>query len=307
MPELPEVETIRRSLDAAIVGARVDGVTLRRPGYVAGGLEASDLLVGGVIASVRRHGKQQAIVTRDGRALCVQLGMSGQLLLTSGGDASEADDPSHTHVAWSLRNAGGRAVRLLMRDPRRFGGVTTFADVRTLEAEHWSKLGPDALTISDQELARALARTTRAVKAAILDQSLIAGVGNIYADESLHIAGVHPAIPADRLSTAKACRLAGAIRAVLARAVEARGSTMRDYRDPAGDSGGYFANRLVYGRPGEPCRSCGARLRSGSIAQRTTTWCPKCQRSPRSVRIDVIHNEHTSGTIPRDTTARRGG
>ena len=306
MPELPEVETIRRSLDAAIVGAWVEAVTLRRPGYVAGGRGERDLLVGGVIGSTRRHGKQQAIVTRDGRAICVQLGMSGQLLLTPGGKGCEAIDPPHTHVAWSLRDAGGKAVRLLMRDPRRFGGVTTFADMRTLEDEHWAKLGPDALTIGDEQLARALARTTRAVKAAILDQNLIAGVGNIYADESLHIAGIHPRLRADRLTRAKACRLAAAIRDVLARAVEARGSTMRDYRDPAGDSGGYFANRLVYGRAGEPCRSCGATLRSDAVAQRTTTWCPKCQRTPRPARIRVINNKHTSETNTRDT-ANGGG
>lgn len=284
MPELPEVETIRRSLETAIVGGRVEGVTVRRPGYVAGGRTGRDLLVGGVIESVRRHGKQQAIVARDGRALCVQLGMSGQMLLTPGCDG-EAADPTHTHVAWSLRGAGGDTVRLLMRDPRRFGGVRTFADVRILEGECWAKLGPDALTVGDDELAVALSKTGRAVKAAILDQCLVAGVGNIYADESLHRAGVHPGTPADRLSRRRSDRLASAIREVLAEAVEARGSTMRDYRDPAGDSGGYFARRRVYGRGGEACRSCGATLRAGMIGQRTTTWCPKCQRASRGVHV----------------------
>ncbi len=274
MPELPEVETVRRALAATLVGRRVERVDVRRPDYVRGGQTAKNLLVGGVIDRIERHGKQFAVVTRDGRAVCVHLGMSGQALVSEG--MTEA--PSHTHVEWTLNGAARKSTFWRMRDPRRFGGVWTYRTFDSLVQERWSTLGPDGLAIDAAFLHSALKRTDRCVKAALLDQSVIAGVGNIYCDEALHRAGARPQARASAISKARASRLADAIRETLEESIAARGSTIRDYRDANGDAGDFSSRWRVYGRAGLNCLTCGSLLRDGVIAQRTTVWCGRCQR-----------------------------
>ena len=285
MPELPEVETIRRSLSRAIIGARVANVTVARRGYITGVASARALLLDGVVTRVDRRGKQLAIVADNGRSLCLHLGMSGQVLVHA--DA-RTPDPPHTHVRWRLKPTDGPAVVMVMRDPRRFGGVWTFPTFSALAAARWSQLGPDALTIDEADLSRLLRCTRRAVKAALLDQRLLASVGNIYADESLHRARIHPEHPASRLSRRRAFVLAAAIRQTLRIAVNAKGSTIRDYRDATGQLGGYYPHRLVYGRAGEPCPTCGRSLHHGVVAQRTTVWCARCQPRPRGKKHTVF-------------------
>ena len=277
MPELPEVETVRRSLARRAGGARVVSVDLRRPAYVTGARNDRALLLGAQLKRLERRGRQIAIIADSGRALCVNLGMTGGLRVLQG----TALEPTHTHILWRLRTPAGAALRLAMTDPRRFGGVWTFRSFDDLIRARWADLGPDALTVTDEHLADALAGTTRAVKAALLDQRLIAGVGNIYADEALFAAGVHPAHPSHRLARRRAHRLAQAIRATLAQSLEAGGSTIRDYRDADNAAGGYTARHAVYGRSAEPCVRCAGRLGSAVIAGRTTVWCPRCQRRPR--------------------------
>jgi formamidopyrimidine-DNA glycosylase len=197
--------------------------------------------------------------------------MTGQLFVRGAGES--VPEASHIHVRWRMEDGS----RLIFRDPRRFGGVRVFRDVQALE-EHWEALGPDALTITPGALAEALGDSDRAVKAALLDQAAIAGVGNIYADESLFEAGIAPGRLARRVGDAEVVRLAAAIRGVLGRAVEARGTTLRDYVDANGEPGGFRVSHKVYGRSGLACVTCGRRLKSGSLAQRTTVWCPHCQR-----------------------------
>jgi formamidopyrimidine-DNA glycosylase len=289
VPELPEVETVRSDIAPLIVGWRVRAAELLRrdvlvaPGDPFGGfsrqrgkrakpapLFPGDLLEDLTIAGVERRGKHIAILAESRstwRALGVQLGMSGEVRFTSG------DEPAkpHTHARWSFDHG-----KLEFIDPRRFGGLRVFRAQADLAA-HWLALGPDALAITAEQLAENLVHSQRAIKAALLDQGVLAGVGNIYADESLFQAGISPKFRADRLSLAQIDRLAAAIRDVLGHAVRARGSTVRDFKSPAGEAGRYQGEHKVYGRKGQPCPRCTTTLRSTTLAQRSTVWCPTCQ------------------------------
>ena len=297
MPELPEVEHLRRTLEPLVVGRMVSRVRLERRdvvvrasdppgGFSRSGLApttqrvpARELLSGQRVLEIVRHGKQMAIVSDSGRALCVHLGMSGQVLhLPPGARAKQAD---HVHVVWTLDDGS----HVLFRDPRRFGGIWVFASFDALRSTRWSALGPDALTVGGRALHARLGHTARPVKAALLDQSVIAGVGNIYADEALFLSRIHPATRSEDLDATDAARLARAIRGVLRQSIGAGGSTLRDYADAAGAPGKFQLNHRVYGRAGEACTACGISLESAVLAQRTTVWCPLCQpvASPRSI------------------------
>lgn len=276
MPELPEVECVRRTLAPHLLGVRVVGVRVRRADvcecWNALGrcvrLTGRRLLAGQRIAGVERHGKQLAIVADSGAVVCVHMGMTGQLCVHGGAPAR-----AHEHVTWLLDSG----ATLSFRDPRRFGGVWTFPSMALLRARRWSELGPDALTLTGDHLAVALQGSTRAVKAALLDQSVAAGIGNIYADEALFRAGIDPRTRCSRIPVDALHALANAVRDVLGEAVARGGSTLRDYVDANGEQGGAQAAHLVYGRGGEACVRCSARLRQATVAQRTTVWCPACQ------------------------------
>lgn len=269
MPELPEVETVRRSLVPHMVGRSIAAVTVNRADIITGDAAPRALLRGQRITAIERRGKQIALIADSGRAVIVQLGMTGQVLVARAGEAP----PDHVHAVWTLDQG---ATRILFRDPRRFGGLTTLPHPQAL-ASAWANLGPDALTIAGDDLWANLRTTRRSIKAALLDQSVLAGVGNIYADESLFMAGVHPKALTHRLPRDRIERLAESIRTVLARAVQAGGTTLRDYVDANGTRGGYLTQHAVYGRHGQPCTACGNTLKKSSVAQRTTTHCPNCQ------------------------------
>lgn len=310
MPELPEVESVRRALGPLIVGQRVEAVRVHRRDFIdtnpadkearSAAATPRALLVGGVISELRRRGKQLAVITADRRAIVIHLGMTGQLIALAPGETLPKHD--HVHVEWELSDdvgagaqecagAGARGsdraplseaarhtLRLLFRDPRRFGSVRPYITAEALE-EHWSnELGPDALTITAAELHAALRESRMAIKAKLLDQSALAGVGNIYADESLFAAGIRPRRAARSLTRAEFERLARELRATLARAIAAGGSTLRDFISPTGSVGSYQSSHLVYGRTGQPCPRCHKPLRGTTIAQRTTVWCPNCQK-----------------------------
>lgn len=293
MPELPEVETLRRSLEPRLVGRRIVRATLHRrdvlvlPGDPEGGFSraragarpvrfrARDLLAGARVTGLVRRGKQLGVVGRvdpgDQPALCVHLGMSGRLLWAPAGARPALVD--HVHASWRLDDGS----RLVFRDPRRFGGLWAFASVGELERARWGRLGPDALGVTARALAGALAGSRRAIKGALLDQGVVAGVGNIYADEALFAAAIDPRREAGSLDPDQTQALARQLRRVLRRAVRARGSTLRDYVDAEGRAGAFQLSHAVYGRAGQACRSCGGVLESGLVAQRTTVWCPACQ------------------------------
>lgn len=286
MPELPEVEHLRRTLEPRLLGRRVVGATLHRrdvavgPADPPGGfarqrlvvrptrLKPAQLLADAAVERIDRRGKLLAIIAGDGRALGVHLGMTGQLLWAPAGGRLPAD---HVHATWRLDDRS----RLIFRDPRRFGGLW-LAESRD-ELPPWRGLGPDALTLPPQDLGGLLARARRPIKAALLDQGLLAGVGNIYADEALHRAGIHPAEVACEISAARARKLGKALRELLELAVQAGGSTLRDYRGAEGQAGAFQFQHVVYGRGGLPCFTCGRALERGVLASRTTVWCPVCQ------------------------------
>lgn len=274
MPELPEVERVRRTLEAALVGRRIVTVQVNRRDVIDGPNDGPSLLVGSRIARISRKGKQLAIESEQGGVLVGHLGMTGQFLV---GTPAPLAALSHVHVTWTLEPT----ITLAFRDPRRFGGLWPLSSPAALH-ERWGRLGPDALGVTAEQLREALRGGRRACKAVLLDQQAIAGVGNIYADEALFQAGISPRLRADRLTIDETARLAAALRAILASSVEAGGSTLRDFVDAQGNPGAYRDRHQVYGRAGEACVRCGMALRSGVVAQRTTVWCAGCQSRQRS-------------------------
>jgi len=281
MPELPEVETVRRTLAARVVGCRVVRVTVRRADVVRG--DARLLCRVGVIVDVLRHGKQLALAFEDGRRVCVHLGMSGSMCVLASESAkpplgrelgAERQAAGHEHVVWRLAGGG----ELVFRDPRRFGGVWVYDGHAALVAARWSKLGPDALDVTARHLREALSRKRRAaVKAALLDQSVVAGLGNIYVDEALFRCRVWPGTRAGDLDTDTVGRLVVSFKRVLRDAIRHKGSSLRDYVDGNGERGGFQARHKVYGRAGQSCVVCRAALASFLLAGRTTVACPACQ------------------------------
>lgn len=271
MPELPEVQTVVARLDGALRGAVIEAVRLTRRDVVRHG--ARDLgrrLAERRVERIDRHGKQIVWHLGDGLELRVHLGMTGNLVLAPR-DLSAAP---HTHVRIRFRD---RPDEVRFVDPRRFGGLW-LQGLGSRTGRFSVPLGPDALSIGPEAFRRLMSRD-RQVKALLLDQSAIAGLGNIYVDESLHRAGIHPCRRASDVDGDGVRRLRAAIRRVLRSAIAAGGSTLRDYRDPDGASGWFQVRHRVYGREGEPCRGCREPIVRTVVASRSTHHCPRCQRS----------------------------
>ncbi len=271
MPELPEVETTRRGVAPVLEGGRIAAVQVRErrlrwplpPGFAAE-LEGSRIL------TVGRRGKYLLIGT-DAGTLLLHLGMSGSLRIVT---AAAAPGP-HDHVDVLLRS--GRCARF--NDPRRFGSLH-LVHGDPLAHPLLRALGPEPLT-SAFDAAYLHARTRRrrvAVKQLLMNSAIVVGVGNIYASEALFHAGVAPGRAAGRLSHAATARIVAAVKRVLRAAIRSGGTTLRDYVNADGDPG-YFRQKLyVYERAGEPCRRCGTPIRQRRQGQRSTYWCPTCQR-----------------------------
>ena len=271
MPELPEVETIARDLRPHLAGARIRAVRVHRRDILRNATPAalSRALLGRTIASVDRRAKHLVLTLDDLARLVVQPRMTGSLHVTN----ARRRDP-YTVLEIGLAGRG----RLVFRDVRRLGVVLL------LTARRWdaytARLGPEPLeaAFTPDTLTRALRGGRLAVKKAIMDQRRLAGVGNIYASEALWIAGIDPSRPAEGLSRGEIAALHGAIVGVLARAVEGRGTTVRDYRTGTGEPGTFQGRLVAYGRDGEPCLRCRRRLAlTHAIDGRATYFCPWCQ------------------------------
>jgi formamidopyrimidine-DNA glycosylase len=274
MPELPEVETTRRGLAPHLEGRRVTAVTLRRPDLRWPiPREVERLLPGQRIEAVRRRAKYLLLDTQAGSAL-LHLGMSGSLRVLP----ARTPVTAHDHVDFALEGARGGGRVLRFNDPRRFGCLLWQPPGTTHEL--LLDLGPEPLTDAfdgDALYARSRGRKVP-VKAFLMDQKVVVGVGNIYAAEALFAAGISPLRPAGRVSLERYRALADAVKAILAAAIARGGTTLRDFISPDG-APGYFEQELsAYGRGGEPCPRCGRPLRSGDIGQRATAWCGHCQR-----------------------------
>ncbi|HET9070702.1 MAG TPA: bifunctional DNA-formamidopyrimidine glycosylase/DNA-(apurinic or apyrimidinic site) lyase [Acidimicrobiales bacterium] len=277
MPELPEVETVRRDLQDALTGRRLVGAaatgqrTVRRHGS-AGPLVARTQ--GRKVAGVDRRGKYLLVRLDTADVVVVHLGMSGQLRLVPAGTPALA----HTHVRWQLDD--GRELRFV--DPRTFGEVFVAAPGAGGVPAELAHLGPDALEgVPDAaSLGRLLAGRRRRIKPLLLDQQVVAGIGNIYADEILWAARIGPDRPAGALGGAALRRLHPAMRDILLAAIAHRGSSIADeqYRDLAGVVGSYQLHHRAYGREGRPCARCGRPIRRVSDGGRSTFSCPRCQR-----------------------------
>ena len=281
MPELPEVETVRRGLEGVLVGREVVAVGLGPHDVVRASAAArrvyrrpkpAEMLAGDTVAAVHRHGKQLAMEGGSGAAVWIHLGMSGQLRLVA--DPAAEPPPPHRHAWWTLADGG----ELRFVDPRRFGGLAVHPSLDDLRRERFAALGPDALAATPARLHRALGRTRRPLKAALLDQAVLAGLGNIYADEACHAAKLSPHRPADGVSRGEIEALVRGIRRILRRAISLGGSTLRDHTDAHGVAGRAQTLHRVYGRGDAPCRGCGTTLVRTLLVQRTTVHCPACQQ-----------------------------
>jgi formamidopyrimidine-DNA glycosylase len=271
LPELPEVETIVRGLRPHLEGRRVVRVAgsrlLRALPSRRGVLRA---LAGRRLVRLWRRGKYLLADLDDGRALLVHLGMSGQLVLEPAGAAPRR----HLHLALRL---AGLSAELRFYDPRRFGRVAVGGLDELCSWTGLGGLGIEPLDSSAEQLGAAIRARGKALKALLLEQGAVAGLGNIYADEALFRSGLHPARRASALSAAEGLRLGGAIREVLAEAVAGGGSTIGDYVRHDGTAGSFQHRHLVYGRGGQACPHCGGRIAVRLLAGRSTHFCPRCQ------------------------------
>lgn len=273
MPELPEVETIANGVHARVVGMRIETVWCsgKPQTFKTAPDILSEGLTGCVIDRVQRVGKHIVVSLRDGEAidreLLVHLGMTGRLLVSQ----ADVPLPPHTHLQLSLED--GREVRFV--DARRFGRL----ELRRI-SEQGSFAGPglEPLTVSLETFIALFEGRTLAIKAALLNQSLLQGVGNIYADESLHRAGIRPSLAAGKVSRPRLHRLHEALQAVLRQAIALGGSSVSDYVDADGVRGFFQLEHRVYSRKGQPCRTCGTIIRRTVVGGRSTHSCPKCQK-----------------------------
>ncbi len=273
MPELPEVETVRRSLAAHAVGAAITAVRarpvlMRRPVLPE---RLKDRLEGRRLAEPRRRGKFLLLDLDRPGTLLVHLGMSGRLLFAD----PASPPPPHTHLALALDT--GLELRLV--DPRRFGMVWWLEQGEEATDSSLTALGLEPLDPCLIDLLPPLLRSRRtSLKAALLDQHLVAGVGNIYAAEALWRAGIRPSRSGARTSLPRLRALSDAVQSVLSDAIAAGGTTIRDYTAPGGDFGAFAVELAVYGRAGRPCPRCATTLRDTRLVGRSTVWCPGCQR-----------------------------
>ncbi len=274
MPELPEIEVLRASLAPRLVGERIVAVevsnrALREPVDTR---RLRRMLPGRRVVELRRRAKYLLIDLEGGLTLVVHLGMSGRLTVVP----AEAPREPHQHVTLEL--ASGR--RLRFRDPRRFGLVVLVPTAGLDADSHFASLGLEPLEdgFDGARLAAAARGRRGPVKSFLMNGRLVVGVGNVYANEALFAAGIHPGRSVARLSAARWQRLAEAVRSVLARAIADGGTTLSDFADGDGNPGEFQAALRVYERAGEPCPRCRRRLRRTVQAGRSTYYCPSCQR-----------------------------
>jgi formamidopyrimidine-DNA glycosylase len=276
MPELPEVETMCRGI-RAIIGSRVTDVqriaSPRRPiGITPAPVVIRRRLVGRPVTAVERAGKRVVIGIGDDECLVFEPRMTGLVLVDQ--------PPTREHLRFALGLEGGPVTQLLFWDRRGLGKVVLYKRAEFQRKILQGKLGPDALRITAGEFFDALHSRQTAIKVALLNQAIVAGVGNLYASELLHVAGVHPAARASRVTRRRMDRIHAAMREVLEEAIRFEGSTLADgtYRNALNQAGDYQNHHRVYDRAGKPCPGCGGPIRRIVQAQRATFFCPHCQK-----------------------------
>ena len=282
MPELPEVETIARTLAPQVTGRVITAVKVLLPKTLAAGKTLfTSLFPGASILSVRRRAKLLLVdlaAPGAGRAphiLAFHLKMTGKLFV----HAPVAEPFAHTRMVFDLAEPGGSpASRLFFDDMRTFGYCRLMRPEDLAVWPFWNKLGPEPLTLSPEGFAQTLSARNGKIKSLLLNQSVIAGIGNIYADEACFRSGINPAAPAATLGKHRLVLLLENLKAVLLESIAECGSSIRDYRDANGNAGAFQNKFQVYGRGGQPCILCGQALEKTVVAGRTTIFCPHCQK-----------------------------
>ncbi|SIN72018.1 DNA-(apurinic or apyrimidinic site) lyase [Sulfurivirga caldicuralii] len=271
MPELPEVETTRRGIAPALGHATPQKAVVRQPRLRwPVDSDALQRWCGAPINTIQRRSKY-LILSNDKGHLLIHLGMSGSLRVLP----QDTPAQKHDHIDLLLDNSH----LLRYTDPRRFGAWLVHFDTDPLTHPLLSQLGPEPLSeaFNGDHLYAACQKSRRAIKVLIMDSKVVVGVGNIYANEALFLAGIHPATPANTLTPAQTDTLAATIKQVLARAIEQGGTTLQDFTQPDGKPG-YFAQQLnVYGHAGKPCPRCGTPIQILTLGQRSSFFCPRCQ------------------------------
>jgi formamidopyrimidine-DNA glycosylase len=305
MPELPEVETVVRGLRAAVLGRRIEAVRLGKTDFIENPAELEAFLPGCRIRGVERYGKFIVLTLeraglRNNCRLLVHLGMTGQL------QARRAADPvaPHTHVFLALDD--GRELRYT--DIRRFGRIRLLAarnaGLRPASSvSDLPSLGLDPLEITEAEFARTLGARRAMVKALLLDQHVLRGIGNIYADESLWRARIHPARHAAQLTRREIATLRQSIRRILQHAIRLGGSSISDYVGADGEPGWFQFRHRAYGREGQPCFRCRAKIRRTIVAGRSSYFCPRCQPVPRRQTSRKVPNRKKNPAAAKAATA----
>lgn len=276
MPELPEVETMARDLDRAVAGRRITGVRFPKSDVLreVGTRAHAKRVTGATIDHVWRRAKLLVIELSTGDKIAIQPRFTGVMLIDDAGSLPD-EERKYSTVQWTLDD--GRVVHY--RDIRRLGTVALMNPKRF--DEYTSKLGiePFDPAFTTEHLANLLRKSRQAIKKVLMDQRVLAGVGNIYANEALWLAKVDPSRPANSVTPAEAAALHAAVVAVLSASIKRRGTSFRDYRDPSGKRGGNVPHLAAYGREGQPCLRCGTRLvGTHEIDGRATVLCPNCQR-----------------------------
>jgi formamidopyrimidine-DNA glycosylase len=278
MPELPEVETVVRTLSPRVTGRRIRKIVhVRQDMVTPADFDLAKAVKGRTIENVSRRGKRIVFHLDDGNLFFIHLGMTGRLTVESSDTPLEV----HTHLILDFgaiaRTQPVRGLeQLRFRDPRRFG------EIRWLGCETCDeKMGPEPLSMRVAQLSEKLSKTKRAIKNALMDQTVVAGLGNIYVDESLFAAGIHPLTPAHRLKPQQIRKLSQSIKRVLRKAIHHRGSTLRDYVDADGGKGAFQRLHNVYAREDESCRRCKAPIQRIVLGGRSTHFCAKCQSRSR--------------------------
>jgi formamidopyrimidine-DNA glycosylase len=288
VPELPEVEVVRRRIAPHLVDRRIAKVRTTEPSYffLTAPSELKKRLSGRRAVALERVGKYLVADLDDGGRLLLHLGMTGQLFTSDAtsrrlyvgrkrevqSEAGRFRPDRHTHLILEFSDGGPQVV---FRDARKFGKVRYLGP--GVEEPRLAKLGPDALSAVGPALFEATRSRRATIKSVLLDQSVLAGVGNIYADEALYLAHVRPTRRAHQLTRAECVALARAVRRVLERSIIAGGSSISDYVQPDGSDGSYQDRRYVYARTGEPCRRCEQPIVRKVIGQRSAHFCPGCQ------------------------------
>ena len=281
MPELPEVETVVRGLRRHLPGRRIVELRLGKTDFIDDPAAIGERVPGSLIRAVRRHGKFLVLeLERDGEGhaeelLVVHLGMTGQLIVV----AADAEIAPHTHAFFTLDDQ--RELRF--RDPRRFGRMLVAAPADGEKI--LGPLGADPLEVSAADFQRLISSRRARIKALLLDQHVFRGMGNIYTDESLWKAKIHPARLGSNLKAEEVARLQNAMRAILEEAIRLGGSSISDYVGADGQPGEFQIRHRAYGREGKKCFRCGAKIRRMIVAGRSSYFCPACQKAPRGRRV----------------------